>query len=278
MNNADREGLLQLFVSGLPDAVVLLDAGGTVLTWSAGAQDITGYAPNEMLGRNFSSLYTPGDIVADKPAVSLKCALAQGRHEEVTQCLRRDGTRREVRNVLMPLYGSGKQLAGFDLRMHDGAGSTQAEPVAAEPVVAEPVAAAPVAAATAVPSVQTGETILVVDDDQQVREGVSHQLTSLGYRTVVASNGREALDVMAREPHIDLLFTDVVMPGNMSGREVAEEARLIDPKLKVLFTSGYFEGALQRNGSLDANVQLLIKPYRKRELAQKIQDALKATG
>jgi len=81
--------------------------------------------------------------------------------------------------------------------------------------------------------------------------------------------------MMAREPRIDLLFTDVVMPGGMNGREVAEEARLIDPRLKVLFTSGYFEGALLRNGNLDANVQLLIKPYRKKELAQKVQDALK---
>jgi PAS domain S-box-containing protein len=263
MNNADHESLLQLFVAGLPDAVVLLDAGGTVLTWNDGARDITGYAADEMLGRNFSRLYTPADLVADKPAASLTGALAQGCHEATSQCLRKDGTQREVQAVLMPLYDPRKQLAGFGWRLHDVAGSSQS---------------APVAVATGMAPLQPCETILVVDDDEHVRQGVSHQLTSLGYRTVVASNGREALDVMAREPRIDLLFTDVVMPGGMNGREVAEEARLIDPKLKVLFTSGYFEGALLRNGTLDANVQLLTKPYRKKELAEKVQDALKSAA
>jgi CheY-like chemotaxis protein len=124
---------------------------------------------------------------------------------------------------------------------------------------------------------QGSETILVVDDDDQVREGVSHQLTSLGYKAVVASSGREALEILARDSHIDLLLTDVVMPG-LNGRQVAEEGRLIRPNLKVLFTSGYFEGALQRNGSLDANVHLLVKPYRKKRLAEKVQEALKSTS
>ena len=262
MSDVDREHLLQLFVAGLPEAIILLDAGGTVLTWNTGARDIAGYVAEEMLGRNFSSLYSPGDIVADKPAQSLGLALARGRHEETRQCLRRDGTKREVQDMLVPLYGSDKQLAGFGWRMRDVAGSIQAVPLPSPAAMA---------------SLQPCETILVVDDDQQVREGVSAQLTSLGYRILVASNGLEALHVMAHEPHIDLLLTDVVMPGGMNGREVAEEARLIDPKLKVLFTSGYFEGALLRNGALDENVRLLSKPYRRKDLAQKVQDALRST-
>jgi PAS domain S-box-containing protein len=264
MNNVDREGLLKLFVAGLPDAVVLLDVGGTVLTWNAGAQDITGYSAAEMLGRNFSRLYTPGDIVADQPSLALTRALAEGRHEETTQCLRRDGTQRRVRNVLMPIYDSRRLLGGFGYTMHDASGAIE---VASAAVVAG-----------ALPALQPCETILVVDDDQHLRESVSEQLTGLGYRAVVASSGPEALEVMAREPHIDLLLTDVVMPGGMNGREVAEEARLIDPKLKVLFTSGYFEGALHRNGELATNAQVLCKPYRKKELAQRVQEALKSTA
>ena len=90
----------------------------------------------------------------------------------------------------------------------------------------------------------------------------------------MASNGPDALEILARTPDIDLLFTDVVMPGGLNGREVAEEARKIRPGLKVLFTSGYFEGALVRDGALETSVRLLVKPYRKKELAEKIEDVL----
>jgi PAS domain S-box-containing protein len=262
MNSINREELLQRFVAGLPDAVVVLDVGGTVLTWNAGARDITGYEADEIVGRNFSCLYTPHDLAADKPAVSLEGARAQGCLEETGQRVRKDGTALEVQNVLMPIYDSSKQLVGFGSRMRARKASMPAAPsVAGAGVPARPC-----------------ETILVVDDDAAVREGVSHQLTSLGYRAVVASNGLEALDMMAREPRIDLLFTDVIMPGGMNGREVAEEARLMDPSLKVLFTSGYFEDALLRNGTIDGSIRLLAKPYRKAELARTVQEALRSTA
>lgn len=251
MNNIDREGLLQLFMASLPGAVTLLDVDGNVRTWSAGAQDITGYTTDEIQGRNFSCLYTLEDIAAGSPAAALQCALAQGRHEETGQRVRKDGSLVRVQSRIMPLHDSNRELVGYSSLMRD---------------VTVPVRALPEMA-----------RILVVDDDEQVREGVSEQLISLGYSPVLASNGREALDVMAREPHIDLLFTDVVMPG-MNGREVAEEARLMQPDLKVLFTSGYFEGALLRNGKLDANVQLLTKPYRKKKLAEKVEEALRSTA
>jgi PAS domain S-box-containing protein len=251
MNNVDREGLLQLFMASLPAAVTLLDVDGNVRTWSAGAQDITGYAADEIEGRHFSCLYTLGDVAAGSPATALQRALAQGRHEETGQRVRRDGSVVKVHTRIMPLHDSNGELVGYSSLMRD---------------VSVPVRAAPEMA-----------RILVVDDDEQLREGVSEQLISLGYSPVLASNGREALDVMAREPHIDLLFTDVVMPG-MNGREVAEEARLMQPDLKVLFTSGYFEGALLRNGKLDANVQLLTKPYRKQKLAEKVEEALRSTA
>jgi PAS domain S-box-containing protein len=250
MTNVDREGLLQLFMASLQGAVTLLDVDGNVLAWSSGSQDITGYAANEIQGRNFTCLYTQDDVTAGKPAASLKGALAEGRHVETGLCVHKDGAEVQVHSMFIPLRGSNKELVGFSVLMRR--------------------------ACTNLAPLQSGETILVVDDDEHVREGVSHQLTSLGYRAVAASNGLEALDLLAHESHIDLLLTDVVMPGGMDGREVAEEARLIQPDLKVLYTSGYFEGALLRNGKIDANAQLLVKPYRKRKLAEKVLEALRS--
>lgn len=245
------EDLLQLFMATLPAAVTLLDVDGNVRTWSSGARDITGYAAHEIEGRNYSCLYTRDDIAADKPAAALRCALAQGRHEETSLRVRKDGTEVKVQSMLRPLLDSNKELVGFSSLMRD---------------IMVPIQLPP-----------EGARILVVDDDVQVLEGVASQLTSLGYCPVVASNGREALEVLAREPHIDLLLTDVVMPGGMGGREVAEEARLMQPNLKVLYTSGYFEGALLRNGKIDVNAQLLTKPYRKNKLAEKVLEALRSS-
>ena len=263
MNNIDREGLVRLFMASLPGAVTFLDVDGNVLSWSAGARDITGYAADEIEGRHFSCLYTQDDIAAGKPAASLRRTLAEGCHEETGRCVRKDGTEFEVHSMFMPLHDSKGELVGFSSLMRDTMNS---------------IGAAADGARTGLASPRGRATILVVDDDEQVREVVSHQLTSLGYETVVASNGPEALEMLDREPHIDLLLTDVVMPGGMNGREVAEEARRMQPNLKVLFTSGYFEGALLRNGRIDASAQLLVKPYRKSRLAEKVLEVLRSTA
>ena len=119
-----------------------------------------------------------------------------------------------------------------------------------------------------------GETILVVEDNPDVRRLVLRQLTELGYRVVEAANGLEALSILEGGPAIDLLFTDVVMPGGMTGRQLAEAARSRRPKLKTLFTSGYTEDSILRLGKLDPGVRLLSKPYRKHELAARIRDVL----
>ncbi|MGJ4950744.1 PAS domain S-box protein [Bradyrhizobium sp. HKCCYLS20291] len=118
------------------------------------------------------------------------------------------------------------------------------------------------------------ETILVVEDDPLVRQHVVAQVTSLGYTTLAAANAAEALDVLERHPEIDLLFTDVIMPGAMNGRQLADAARGRRPALKTLFTSGYTENAIVHHGRLDAGVLLLAKPYRKPELARMIRIAL----
>jgi nitrogen-specific signal transduction histidine kinase len=118
------------------------------------------------------------------------------------------------------------------------------------------------------------EKILIVEDDALVRKYVVAQVKSLGYTTLSAANAAEALDIIDGTAVIDLLFTDVIMPGAMNGAQLAHAARQRRPALKTLFTSGYTEDAMVHHGRLDAGVLLLAKPYRKLELAKMIRLAL----
>jgi PAS domain S-box-containing protein len=133
------------------------------------------------------------------------------------------------------------------------------------------VEAAPAAAS----SLSLGnETVLVVEDDALVRNFVTAQLQSLGYRTVAAANGPAALNLIEGGQAFDLLFTDVIMPGGMSGRELSEKVLKLRPGIKVLYTSGYTDNAIVHQGRLDPGVLLLTKPYRKSQLANMIRRAL----
>jgi CheY-like chemotaxis protein len=102
------------------------------------------------------------------------------------------------------------------------------------------------------------------------------QVSSLGYRTLEAANAAEALAIIDRGATIDLLFTDVIMPGAMNGRQLVDEALKHRRTLKILFTSGYTENAVIHHGRLDPGVLLLAKPYRKPELARMIRLALRS--
>jgi CheY-like chemotaxis protein len=125
------------------------------------------------------------------------------------------------------------------------------------------------------PSLQGGhETILVVEDDALVRNYVVSQIESLGYKSIAANTGAEALALLEHNVMFDLLFTDVVMPGGMNGRELAERVKRQRPGTRVLYTSGYTENAIMHHGRLDPGVALLNKPYRKAELARKIREVL----
>jgi CheY-like chemotaxis protein len=119
------------------------------------------------------------------------------------------------------------------------------------------------------------ETILVVEDDQLVRNFVTAQLRSLGYEIAAAADGRAALAYVERGQPFDLLFTDVIMPGGMSGRELADEVARRRPGMKVLYTSGYTDNAIVHHGRLDEGVLLLTKPYRKPQLARMVRLALR---
>lgn len=115
--------------------------------------------------------------------------------------------------------------------------------------------------------------ILVVEDEERVRDLSVAALRDLGYTVVHASNGEEALRKLENKPAVTLLFTDIVMPG-MSGRKLADEAKARFPELKVLYTTGYTQNAIVHNGTVDADARLLQKPYTIDDLARKVRAVL----
>ncbi len=136
--------------------------------------------------------------------------------------------------------------------------------------------AAPVAVALSEPAGADrgdGETILVVEDDPMVARHVTDQLAAFGYRVEYAQDGKAALARLAERDDIDLVFSDVIMPGGLSGFQLVEEVRRLRPNVGVLLTSGYIESAMQHQ-QLGVSVNLLLKPYCRAELASAIRAAL----
>jgi PAS domain S-box-containing protein len=121
------------------------------------------------------------------------------------------------------------------------------------------------------PVVGGNETILVAEDDPDVQATVVDILSTLGYRVLKADDGESALVILRSGMPIDMLFTDVVMPGPVRSVELARQARLLIPDIAVLFTSGYTQEAIMHGGRLDEGVELLSKPYRRIDLARKIR-------
>ena len=118
------------------------------------------------------------------------------------------------------------------------------------------------------------ETVLVVEDDPDVRTLTVTLLGDLGYEVMEAGNGSEALKALDSRSRIDLLFTDVILAGGLSGPEVAVEAKCRHPAIKILFMSGYPNEAIVRLGKLDDSANLLNKPFRKADLARKVRSVL----
>ncbi|CUS46556.1 MAG: ATP-binding protein [Pseudomonadota bacterium] len=121
------------------------------------------------------------------------------------------------------------------------------------------------------------EIILVVEDEDQVRHMTVDALRELGYTIVQASDANQALEQLAVQPQLDLVFTDIVMPG-MSGRELADKVRAQRPEIAVLFTTGYTRNAVVHNGMLDAGVAFLPKPFTIAQLAWKVREVLDGGG
>ncbi|MDT4739087.1 ATP-binding protein [Bradyrhizobium sp. WYCCWR 12699] len=118
------------------------------------------------------------------------------------------------------------------------------------------------------------ETILLVEDDDMVRAYIENELRTLGYRVITASNGPAALELLRQSDDVRLLFTDVVMPGGMFGPELARQATVLRPDLKVLFTSGYSQDPVKTPDGIDARI--LTKPFRRQDLAAMLRSALAA--
>jgi PAS domain S-box-containing protein len=118
------------------------------------------------------------------------------------------------------------------------------------------------------------ETLLVVEDDDDVRAYSVDSLRELGYRVLETRDGPSALRLLDQESRVDLLFTDVVLPNGMTGAQLAAQARSIRPSLKVLFTTGYARNAIVHHGRLDNGVHLIVKPFSFNDLAAKVRDVL----
>jgi len=130
-----------------------------------------------------------------------------------------------------------------------------------------------VAAERIAPRGSDGEVVLLVEDNDDVRTYSVTTLKELGYTVIEAAHADTALAILATDQRIDLLFTDVVLPGR-SGRMLADAAAELRPNLKVLFTTGYSRNAIVHHGRLDAGVQLITKPFTYEQLAVRVRDVL----
>ncbi|HUH93804.1 MAG TPA: PAS domain S-box protein [Casimicrobiaceae bacterium] len=119
-----------------------------------------------------------------------------------------------------------------------------------------------------------GETILLVEDEDDVRTFTANVLDEQGYRVLTARDASSALAVLASSPQVDLLFTDVGLPNGIDGRQLVDEARKRWPNLKVLFTTGYARTALMHHGRLDPGIELIVKPFSQASLAKRIRKVL----
>jgi CheY-like chemotaxis protein len=178
---------------------------------------------------------------------------------------------------LAMVHGFVKQSGGhMRIYSEDGHGTTVKiylpRLIGAEEITAAP--AAKTAAVLTVPHAKPGETILVVEDNEGVLDYAREVLEYLGYNVLVATDANQAIEVLSRARRVDLLFTDVVLPGGTNGRELAHQVRVRFPALPVLYTTGYTRNAIVHQGRLDADVELLNKPYTQQDLARKVRDLL----
>jgi CheY-like chemotaxis protein len=125
------------------------------------------------------------------------------------------------------------------------------------------------------PRAEQGETVLIVDDEPSVRMLVSDVLEDLGYTAIEAADGPTGLKIMQSDVRLDLLVTDVGLPGGMNGRQMADAGRTLRPGLKVLFITGYAENAVIGHGVLEPGMQLMTKPFVMEVLASRIRQIIR---
>ena len=179
---------------------------------------------------------------------------------------------------LAMVHGFVKQSGGH-VRIYSEEGHGTTVKIYLPRLLTEEMAASPAALPldeSVAPRARKGETILLVEDNEGVRHYAKEVLEELGYLILSAEDASEALQLFARAPRVDLLFTDVVLPGAMSGRGLADELRKRRPDLPVLYTTGYTRNAIVHQGRLDPDVHLLNKPYTQQDLARTLRALLDA--
>ncbi|MGI4800030.1 MAG: PAS domain-containing protein [Janthinobacterium lividum] len=174
---------------------------------------------------------------------------------------------------LSMIYGFVKQSGG-QVRIHSevGHGTTVCLYLPRHLGSAEMAETAPELADA--PRAEAGQTVLVVDDEPTVRMLVTDVLEDLGYTAIEAADGAAGLKVLQSDVRLDLLVTDVGLPGGMNGRQVADAARVVRPDLRVLFITGYAENAVLSHGHLDPGMHVLVKPFAMETLANRIKELI----
>jgi PAS domain S-box-containing protein len=257
-HGSTAQGLLGAFVKNLPGhGVVLLDVDGKILSWNEGAAELLGFKASEVLGRDFIELCNG----SEDGIRSWRRLLQAGRRtrQDSSQRLRgSDGAIRSLRCVLQPVEDAAGTLAGFGCMLR----SEQMLESGKSTVAGWDRFA------------RMHKTILVVDDSDQAREVAADRLMSLGYSVIQAANGDEALRILESNIDIDVLLTDVVMPGDVDGGALAREAQLLRPALKVLFMSGYLPHALVSRNQIQPDCAILVKPYSRLQLGEQLQTLL----
>ncbi len=178
---------------------------------------------------------------------------------------------------LSQVYGFVRQSSGH-IRIYSEVGEGTTVKVYLPRLDSGAVASEPTPQAEAAPTYGGQETVLVVEDHEDLREYSAGVLRELGYRVLEAANARAALKLMEGPEEIHLVFTDVVLPEGMDGRRLADEARRRRPGIRVLFTTGYTRNAIVHNGRLDPGVHLITKPFTFEALADKVRGVLDADG
>jgi CheY-like chemotaxis protein len=170
-------------------------------------------------------------------------------------------------------YGFAKQSGG-QVRIHSLVGEGTTMRIYLPRHLGEEDAERPQPQLAQAPRAQAGETVLIIDDDPAVRMLVTEVLEDLGYAAIEAADGNSGLKVLQSNARVDLLITDVGLPGGINGRQIADAARTSRPDLKVLFITGYAENAVMRGGYLEPGMQIMIKPFTMEALATRIQDVI----
>jgi CheY-like chemotaxis protein len=173
---------------------------------------------------------------------------------------------------LSMVYGFMKQSGGsLRIQSEEGRGTTISMLFPCENAKADPVGAAP---SRSLSDKRGSETVLVVEDQVDVGDYAETVLAEFGYTVLRAENANEALNLLDGAGHIDLLFSDLIMPGGMNGVMLAREVKRRRPRMRVLLTTGYAESSIERVDARGAEFELIQKPYKRSELATKVRQVI----